>query len=124
MCILIFFKPNLAAVLLTFISLNYAQDKWIYITDVKYSKDLIKFAQNSDLLVLDSTLSDDLKKEAAKTMHLTAKQAADIAKQAKVKKLVLTHFSQRYKSTHELEKQAKTIFKNTIAAKDFMTIEI
>ena len=37
MCILIFFKPNLAAVLLTFISLNYAQDKWIYITDVKYS---------------------------------------------------------------------------------------
>ncbi|MFH1376099.1 MAG: MBL fold metallo-hydrolase [Candidatus Woesearchaeota archaeon] len=98
--------------------------KITFITDVKNSKDLIKFAQNSDLLILESTLSDDLKKEAAKTMHLTAKQAAEIAKAAKAKKLILTHFSQRYRSTRELEEQAKSIFKNTEAAKDFMSITI
>jgi len=59
-----------------------------------------------------------------KRKHLTSKQAAQIAKKAKAKKLILTHFSQRYKNLEELLKEAKKVFKNTELAKDFMKIEI
>jgi len=53
-----------------------------------------------------------------------AKEAAFIAKKAGVKKLVLTHFSRRYKSVSELEKEAKKIFRNSVASKDFMKITL
>ena len=52
------------------------------------------------------------------------KQAAMIANQANAKKLVLTHFSARYKTTHEVEEDAKGVFSNSIAAKDFMVFKI
>ncbi|MCK5854241.1 MAG: ribonuclease Z [Sulfurovaceae bacterium] len=81
-------------------------------------------AQESDILICESTYLSDLKDKAEKRLHLTSKQAALIAKNSKVKKLILTHFSRRYKDTKELEKEARKIFKNTIAAKDFMDIEI
>lgn len=94
------------------------------ITDCEKTKDLEKFAAKSDILISESTYSEDLIDMAKEKKHLTSKQAAGIAKNAKVKKLVLTHFSQRYKTTKELEKEAKTIFKNTVAAKDLMTLNI
>ena len=62
---------------------------------------------------------DELKENAKDFKHLTAKQAAEIAKKAKVKKLVLTHFSQRYKDTKGMKKEAETIFKNVVCANDF-----
>jgi len=56
---------------------------------------------------------------------MTAEQAAQIAKQAKAKQLVLTHISQRYEFNEKvLEQEAKKHFKNTQIAKDFMKIEI
>jgi ribonuclease Z len=98
--------------------------KITYITDTKKIKQLETFAKDSDILIIESTYSQDMKDSAKERGHLTAKQAAEIAKKANVKKLILTHFSQRYKSTKDLEKEAKAIFKNTICAKDFLTIEI
>ena len=59
-----------------------------------------------------------------KRKHLTAELAAKIAKQAKAKKLILTHFSQRYKDIKQLEIEAKKIFKNTILAEDFLQINV
>jgi len=53
-------------------------------------------------------------------MHMTAKQAAQIANLANVKRLILTHFSQRYKTTTELLEDAQENFKNTVCAFDFM----
>jgi ribonuclease Z len=94
------------------------------IMDTAPSTNLAKFAQNSDLLICESTWSDHMFHLTKKRKHLTSKQAAQIAKKAKAKKLVLTHFSQRYKSLNELLKEAKTIFKNTELAEDFMKIEI
>ena len=55
---------------------------------------------------------------------MTATQAATLAKKADVKKLVITHFSNRYKNTDVLLKEARAIFPGTIAARDFMQIEI
>lgn len=98
--------------------------KVTFITDLKYSKEISKFAKDSDLLVSESTFLSELEKEAKKTLHLTSEQAAKIAKESNAKKLILTHFSQRYKIESELEKEAKKIFKNTIAAKDFLEVNI
>ncbi len=53
---------------------------------------------------------------------MTAVEAAQIASQSNVKKLILTHFSARYKDESALEKDARTVFDNTLAAKDFMKI--
>jgi ribonuclease Z len=62
--------------------------------------------------------------KAKQTGHATAGEAAKIAKAAKVKKLILTHISTRYKDTTILYEQAKTIFPNTIIAEDFMEISL
>lgn len=90
------------------------------ISDTKFFPALSRIPRNADLLIAESTFSEALKEKAKKRMHLTSKQAALIAKKANVKQLILTHFSQRYKTTAELEKEAKKIFPKTKAAKDFM----
>lgn len=91
-----------------------------FISDTKYFKNLHKIAKNADLIISEATYEEQHKDKARENFHLTAKQAANIAKQAKAKNLILTHFSQRYRTTNTLLKEAKTIFKNTKAAKDFM----
>ncbi len=92
--------------------------------DTSKTKDMVKFAKDSDVLVTESTLSNTLEKEAKKIKHLVPKHAAEIAKEAKVKKLILTHISQRYKDERVLAKEAKKTFKNTTAAKDLDTFNI
>jgi len=81
-------------------------------------------AKGSDLIICEATYSSDLKNKSKKHMHMTAAQAAKLAKKADAGKLVLTHFSARYKDTKELEKDAKKYFKNVCCAKDFMRIEV
>ena len=98
--------------------------KIVYITDTIYNEACIKAAKNADILICESTYTSNLKEKAHEYLHLTAREAAIIAKKAKAKKLVLTHFSQRYKNPSIFEKEAKQVFKNTILAKDFMTMEL
>lgn len=92
--------------------------------DTKKTANLAKFAENSDILIAESTLSNSLEKEANEYKHMTSKQAAEIAKAAKVKQLILTHISQRYKDVEFLEKEAKKIFKKTVVAEDFSSFEL
>src|SRR3989338_4963880 len=94
------------------------------ITDTVYCDNCIKLAKDSDLLVCECTFSKELKDKAKAFKHLTSEDAANIAKKSKSKKLILTHFSQRYKDTESLVKEAKKIFKNTVDAKDFMKAEV
>ena len=95
-----------------------------FIFDTLYTDNCIKIAQNADILICEATYAKNLENKAKDYMHLTAQQAALIAKNAKVKKLILTHTSQRYKDVKLLEKEAKKIFKNTITAKDFLQISL
>ncbi len=60
----------------------------------------------------ESTFADDMKQRAKETFHSTAKQAAEIAKRAKVGKLLLGHFSARYKKLDVFEKEAGEVFAN------------
>jgi len=100
------------------------EKKITYITDTIINKNCIKAAQNADLLICESTFTSELKEKAKEYFHLTSVQAAEIAKKAKVKTLILTHFSQRYKNVSQFKKEAKKIFKNVLLAKDFMSLEL
>ena len=98
--------------------------KIVYSGDTMKCKNVLLASKDADLLIHDGTFDEKLKDEAAKKAHSTVAQAAEIAKKAKVKRLVLTHISNRYKNTDELEKQAKKIFKNSQIAFDGMEILI
>ena len=98
--------------------------KVAYVPDTLYCTNAVKLAKDADLLICESTLISAKEEKAEEFHHLTAKQAALIANEANVKKLLLTHFSQRYKTTHELEEEARTYFANTTAAHDFMRVKV
>ena len=98
--------------------------KLTLITDTVYCDNCVKLSKDADLLVSECTYSDKLKDLAKERKHLTAVDAATIAKKAKVKKLIITHFSQRYNDISILLKEANKVFKNTYVAKDFMKIKI
>ena len=92
--------------------------------DTRPTEKLEKFFQDSDYLSFDCTFSFDLQDRAVETNHSTAKEAAELAKKANVKNLILTHFSARYKDESVLLNEAKEIHESTITAKDLLEIEI
>jgi ribonuclease Z len=96
--------------------------KVVFMTDTLMNENCHKLAANADILICDSTYSSKLKDKAVEHGHLTALEAAQIASKSGVKKLVLTHFSARYKNTLELEEDARTAFDNVVSAHDFMRI--
>jgi len=99
--------------------------KIVFIMDTALNANCIKIAENADLLISESTYLNELEKKAYEYKHLTARQAAEIAKRAKVKELILTHLSQRYEEMPEkILHEAQKVFKNTKIAKDFMKIEL
>ena len=92
------------------------------VLDTAYFVELVKAVKGADVLISESNYLEDLKDVAAERKHMTAKQAATLAKKAKVKALYLTHFSQRYNSLKPFLDQAKPVFKNTKVAKDFLKV--
>ena len=95
------------------------------ILDTELTENCYKAAENADLLIAEATYSEKDKELAKENKHLTASQAAEIAKKAKCKKLILTHISQRYQSNEKiLLDEARKIFKNTEMAEDLMKIEV
>lgn len=92
--------------------------------DTRPTKLLEEFFKNCDYLSFDCTFSDKLKEKAVETNHTTAKEAATLAKSARVTNLILTHFSARYKDEEELVQEARQIHSSVTAAKDLLEIEI
>lgn len=86
---------------------------YAFCSDTVYKPDIIPIIKNTDLLYHEATFLSDRKDLAIKTKHSTAKQAAQIAKEANVKQLVLGHYSGRYKDVTEFKKEGKEVFKNT-----------
>lgn len=95
-----------------------------YIADSTYSKNSLKIAQDADLLITDSTYTSKFEDKAEEYKHLTAKQAGLIANQANAKKLILTHFSNRYKDVNEIKEDALQVFQDVECAEDFMKIKL
>jgi ribonuclease Z len=98
--------------------------KIVYSGDTGQSENLVKLADNADLLIHEATFEDDLTERAVEDGHSTPSMAAETAKKAGVKRLVLTHISARYKDVGLLLEQAKKIFINTGVAEDFMRLEL
>ena len=92
--------------------------------DTMPTNELEKFFEGCDYLVFDATFLDEEKQKARDTCHSTAKQAATLGKNAKVKNLVLTHFSARYKDEVGHLREAQEIHNSVITARDLLEIEI
>ncbi len=95
-----------------------------YLTDFTMEKKAENFCKGADVLVCESTYSKEDKKKLEDRQHLSSVEAAELAKRSGVKRLILTHFSQRYNKVDELLKEAKEIFPETVAAKDFMVTRL
>ena len=98
--------------------------KIAYITDTRPVPAAIDLACNADVLVSEAVYTSDLQENAEKFKHMTGREAAQLASQAGVKKLVLSHFSQRFKNTHRIEEEARTVFDNVVCANDFMRLTL
>jgi len=94
--------------------------KVAYSGDTRPCATLLALAKDADLLIHDATFAEDDENK----MHTGAADAAEVAKQATVKLLALTHFSRRYLDMKPIEKEAKAIFPNTRIAEDFMRFEV
>lgn len=89
---------------------------YAYCSDTAYYEELIPLINNVDLLYHEATFAESDQVRAHETKHSTAQEAAQIAKKANVKKLLLGHFSARYKNLSILEEEAKVIFPQTSLA--------
>jgi len=98
--------------------------KIIYTGDTKPFAAFGEFACNADLVIHDATFDDALKEKADTDGHSTASQAAEQAKTAQAKCLVLSHISARYSDGNMLLEQAKKVFPNSIIAEDYMSLEL
>lgn len=98
--------------------------KYAYCSDTIYDPSLVQFIQGADLLYHESTFDDMEAKRASATFHSTARQAAMIAKAADVKKLLLGHYSSRYKNLSILLDQAKEEFPESDLSEEGITYVI
>lgn len=97
---------------------------YAYCSDTMYSETLLDYVKDIDVLFHESTFLDDMADRALETKHSTAKQAAEIAKKANVKKLLLGHFSSRYKDLSLFEREAREVFKESYAVTEGNVYEI
>ncbi len=90
--------------------------------DTLICPNLFRIASKSKLFLCESTYLDEHRHLAKEHYHLTAKQAAEVAKEAEAQALVLTHFSARYQHLEAFEKEAQAVFPQTTIAEDLKQI--
>lgn len=91
---------------------------YAFCSDTAYLESIVPFIKNADLLYHEATFTEEKKQRAIKTNHSTAKDAANIAKLANVKQLIMGHFSARYKNTDNHLEEAKVVFENSFVVND------
>ncbi|MCC7520670.1 MAG: ribonuclease Z [Flavobacteriaceae bacterium] len=96
--------------------------QYAFCSDTSYQPRIIPLIKNVDLLYHEATFTSKDEELAIKTGHATARQAAQIAKKAKVGKLIIGHFSNRYRGFHDHLMEARKVFENTELASDGGTI--
>jgi ribonuclease Z len=97
---------------------------YAYCSDTAYFKKLIPYLKGVDLLYHEATFLEEDKERAAKTFHSTAQDAARVAKEAEVSKLLLGHFSNRYKSKERFLQESRQLFKESYIAEEGKSFEV
>lgn len=92
--------------------------RFAYVGDVGNASALVEYVNGVDTLVIEATYLEEEREMARQFAHLTARQAATLAKQAGVKRLILSHISSRYLH-RDILREAKEIFPETVLARDF-----
>ena len=101
--------------------------KLVYTGDTRPCESVIEASRDADLLIHDGTLSEETKEYAIEYLHSTALEAAEVAKEAAVRQLILTHLSARYsdaEGARKLKDEASQVFANTEVASDLLTVEV
>lgn len=98
--------------------------KYAFCADTRYEESIIPFIRDADMIYHESTYLDNVRDKAFERFHCTTKQAAEIARKASVKKLLIGHFSSKYNSLDQFETEAREIFANTELAIEGSTYEI
>jgi len=97
---------------------------YAFCSDTKYKPSITSIINNVDLLYHESTFLKDKENLCETTGHSTAEQAAEIAKMANVKKLILGHYSSRYKNLELFKEEAKPIFNKVELAHEGVTFKV
>ena len=97
---------------------------YAFCSDTEYFPKLSSYVKGVDLLYHEATFGDDNVALAKKTRHSTARDAATVARDAGVQRLLLGHFSARYRSTAGLEEEARQVFANSESAREGITYDI
>lgn len=100
------------------------QDVVAYTVDSRPCPAMKDVAESADLLIAESTFTDEFRERADNYHHMTARQAGRIAREAGVDTLCLTHFSQRFQSTEELVAEAGEEHGRVRAAHDFLELDV
>jgi ribonuclease Z len=91
---------------------------YAFCSDTQYDESIIPIIKEVDVLYHEATFLDSEAHYTEKTKHATAKEAAQIAKLANVKQLILGHYSTRYGSIEPFKTEAQTIFEHVLLADD------
>lgn len=97
---------------------------YAYCSDTAYREEIIEQIHGVDILYHEATFGSDEMSKANETQHSTAAQAAGIAKKAQVQRLLIGHFSARYKDPTPLVEEARAIFSRVDAAVEGETFDI
>jgi ribonuclease Z len=91
--------------------------------DTAYAQDVVEAARGAEVLVHEATFAEEERERARETLHSTAAEAAQVAREAEVGLLALTHLSNRYFGG-EIEREAQAIFPNTVVPRDLDIIVV
>ena len=98
--------------------------RYAYCSDTSFSPSIVQYIEGINCLYHESTFLDRDKSRAKSTFHSTARQAAEIASRAGVKKLVLGHYSARYEKLDGFLEESEAIFKNVILSEEGLVVDI
>ena len=98
--------------------------RYAFFSDTLYTPALADLSRGADLLYHEATFLEDLRERAAQTHHSTARQAAQMAQAAGVKRLLLGHFSSRYKALEPLLHEARSVFSTAELATDGLLVSL
>ena len=103
---------------------DFVPRKYAYCSDTAYFPEMIPQIEGADLLYHEATFTSEDEQQAVNAAHSTAAQAAAIARDAHVKQLAIGHYSIRYDDEAPLLAEAQSIFPNTLASQEGMTISL